>query len=190
MKIPIEISARHIHLSQKDLDVLFGENYALQKEKDLSQPGQFASKETITIEGPKATIERVRIIAPVRAQTQLEISITDSYALGVSITKPNLSGDLDDSVGDIKIIGPAGEVKLDKGVIVAKRHLHIEPELAKKLNIRYGDEISIETYGDRSIIFNNVIVRSTENVDALSFQLDTDEANAAGIKNGDLGELI
>lgn len=190
MKIPIEISARHIHLSQEHVNILFGDNYNFVKERDLSQIGQFATKETLTIKGPKSIIENVRIIAPIREETQLEISMTDAYSLGVNIGKPTLSGDLKHSVGGIEIVGLHGKVILDKGVIVAQRHLHIQPQLANELNIKNNDKISIKTYGERSLIFNNVIVRSHENVDFLSFQIDTDEANAAGLRNGDFGEIV
>ena len=170
MNIPIEISARHIHLSQHDLDVLFGTNYCLAKEKDLSQVGQFATKETLTLEGPKGKIDRVRIIAPVRLQTQVEISITDSYCLGINIEQPTLSGDLQTSSGGIEIIGPVGTITLEKGVIVAQRHLHIDPETAQKLNLENGQNVCIETNGKRAVIFKNVTVRTKESA-TLSFHV-------------------
>lgn len=190
MKIPIEVSARHIHLSQQDLDILFGKNYQLQKEKDLLQPRQFAAKETVKIIGKKNSFDNVRIIGPVRSQTQLEITITDSYFLGINPPGVKISGDLADSTGGLEIVGKIEKIKLEKGIIVAKRHLHIEPDKAKKINIKDGDEISIEIIGIRSVIFNQVVVRSKADIDALSFQLDTDEANASGVKTGDFGEIV
>lgn len=189
MNIPIEISARHIHLSQHDLDILFGVNYCLAKEKDLSQTGQFATKETLTLKGSKGKIDCVRIIAPVRPQTQVEISITDSYCLGIKIEQPTLSGDLQTSSGGIEIIGPVGKVIMEKGVIVAQRHLHIDLETAQKLNLKNGQNICIETIGKRSVVFKNVAVRIKESA-TLSFQVDTDEANAAGLNNGDFGKIV
>lgn len=189
IKIPIEISARHLHLSQCDLDILFGRGYKLRTYIELSQPGEFAAKESITIRGPKSKYTNVRIIGPLRDETQLEISISDSYYLGIFTPPVLVSGDLKKSAGGINIIGPKGEINLKKGVIIAKRHLHISPVMAKKLNLKHLDLISIKTTSVRSIIFNNVVVRSRPNKDKLSFQIDTDEANAAGIKKGDWGEV-
>lgn len=187
--VPIEISARHIHLSQNDADIIFGTNYIFTNLNNLSQPKQFATTETVDIIGPKKTISNVRIIAPVRSNTQLEISVTDSFTLGIKQPNVLLSGHLKNSSGGIIIKGPKGEINLKNGVIVAKRHLHIDPNTAKNLNISSGDIVSIKTQGERSIIFENVVVRSSEN-DKLSFQLDTDEANAANVKNGDKGIII
>jgi len=190
MKIPIEVNARHIHLSQTDLDKLFGNNYQLTVLKKISQVNQFAACETITIKGPRNTIFNVRIVGPLRAQTQLEITITDSYFLGIVPPPILLSGQLEKSSGGLTICGPKGEVKLNRGVIVNQRHLHIEPEKAKLLNIKDNQIVSIKTTGTRPIIFQNIIVRSNKNKDNLSFQIDTDEANAAGIKSGDYGEIV
>lgn len=177
-------------MSQSDLDKLFGAGYKLRTLKELSQPGQFAANETIKIVGPKNEYANIRIIGPVRNQTQLEITITDSFFLGIKIPPILESGNYNESFGGLKIIGPRGEIGLEKGIIVAQRHLHISPDEAKELKVRHHDLISIKTTGVRSIIFNNVMVRSLENVDKLSFQLDTDEANAAEIKTGDFGEII
>lgn len=187
MKIPIEISARHAHLSQKDLEILFGCNYQLKKSKDLSQPGQFAAQETVKIKGPKGEIDKVRILGPVRPQTQIEVSMTDGFFLGIQ-PPLRLSGNLAGSTG-IKIIGSRGEVNLKEGLIVAKRHLHVSPEEAKKLNIKNGDLVSVKTSDERSVIFNNIIVRVDKNF-RLACQLDTDEANGAGVRQGEWGELV
>lgn len=189
MKIPIEISARHLHLSQADVNILFGKNYQLNSLKPVSQPGQFATKETAKVVGPKGVYEKVRIVGPVRPDTQVELSITDCFYLGIQ-PKILVSGDIENSVGGLKLIGPAGEVELRKGVLVAKRHLHISPSEAEDLKLKHLDVISIQTTGQRSVIFNNVVVRSRAGVDKLAMHIDTDEANAAGIKSGDFGEII
>jgi propanediol utilization protein len=187
MKIPLEISARHIHLSQSDLEILFGKNHKLQKLKDLSQPGQFAARETIKLVGPKGEIDNVRIIGPQRARSQVEISKTDGFILGI-VPPPRLSGDVVGSPG-IKIVGPKGEVNLVEGLIIAKRHLHISLDEAKNLKVKHGDLISIKVEGERGVIFNNVVVRVDKNF-RLACQLDTDEANAAGVKQGYFGWLV
>lgn len=189
MKIKIEISARHIHLSKNDSDVLFGEDHQFTKRNDLSQPNQFAANETVDIESSHSLIKNVRIVCPLRAQTQLEISKTDVRILGINV--PVLvSGDLKKSAGNVKVIGPEGEINLESGVIIAQRHLHIETEIAKKNHLNNGDLISILVSGIRSVIFNNVAVRSRNNLDKLSFQVDTDEANAAGIDKSTVAEII
>ncbi|MCL5794869.1 MAG: phosphate propanoyltransferase [Patescibacteria group bacterium] len=188
-KVNIEISARHVHLSQNDLEVLFGSGYKLAVYKNLSQPGQFSSQETVDIKSRNNTIEKIRIVGPIREQTQVELSLTDCRLL--KIDAPILvSGNLNNSVGDIIIVGPHGTIKLKKGVIVAQRHLHIEPDKAKTLNIQNGDLIAIKINGQRSLIFNNVAVRSRKDIDKFVVHLDTDEANAAGIDGENTGEII
>ena len=188
IKIPIEVSARHVHLSRKDLDKLFGKGYQLTKIKNLSQPEQFAAKETITIKGKRGEIKNVRILGPVRQKTQVEISKTD--AINLKIEAPvRLSGNLKLSGGCI-LIGPKGKIKLKEGVIIAWRHLHIEPKLAKKYNLKNGQFVSIKVKNTkRSLTFHNVIVRVSPKF-RLAFQIDTDEANAAGIDKFGEGELI
>lgn len=187
-KIPIEVSARHVHLASNDLVGLFGKGYQLTSLKRLSQPGQFACQESIAIVGPRDEIANVRIIGPLRDKTQVEVSLTDCRKLGVQGLIRS-SGETQNTPGII-LRGPKGEVNLAEGVIVAQRHLHIEPKLASQYNLENGDFISIKTKGLRSVIFNNVVVRSGEGLDYLSFQVDADEANAAGLKNGDEGEII
>jgi putative phosphotransacetylase len=188
-KIPIEVSARHIHFSQSDLEKLFGYGFTLTKKNDVSQPGQFAANETIKLIGPKNEINGVRIVAPTRDETQLEISMTDAYNLGLDIPPVRVSGDLEHSGGGLKILGPNGKIDLTNGIIIAQRHLHIEPEKAKEFGIKDGDLIDIKIEGARSLIFQKVIVRSRKDTDKLSFQLDTDEANAADVKTNDEGEI-
>lgn len=189
IEVPIEVSARHIHLCQKDLEVLFGENYHLSLKNDLSQPGQYAANETVTVIGPEKSID-VRIIGPVRKDTQLELSITDSYMLGIEVPEIKVSGDLDQSKGGVKLKGPNGEIKMQKGVIVAQRHLHIEPEKAKIIGLSNGDIIDIKVEGIRSLIYKNVIIRSHEGIDSMSFQIDTDEANAGAIDKNSKGWIL
>lgn len=175
--IPIEVSGRHLHLSRQDLDLLFGKDYALTIIKDLSQPGQFAANETVTLIGPKGILEKVRILGPVRKATQVEISLTDSYKLGV---KPVIreSGDIENTPGAV-IAGPNGVVKLDKGIIVAKRHIHMTPPDAEKYGVTDKQIVGTEIDGARKLIFYNVVVRVSKDF-KLDLHLDTDEANAAG----------
>ena len=186
---PLEISARHIHLSEKDLDVLFGQGSQITVFKNVSQPGQFSTNETLDVVGPKGTLKAVRIVGPVRSQTQVELSMTDTRVLGI---KPPLkvSGDLESSLGGLKLIGPAGEVELNRGIIIAKRHLHIQPELALEWGIKQGDVVKVKIGGERALVFDQVIVRSRDGIDALAVHLDTDEANAAGLVGGEIGEVI
>jgi len=188
MSIPIEISARHIHLTHEDMEKLFGKNYNLKIKKDVSQPGQFAAEETLTIENNNQKIEHVRIVGPERKESQVEISLTDAYHLEVN-PPVRLSGEIEGTPG-ITLSGPVGKIQLKKGLIIAKRHLHISPLDAGKLKLKHKDIVSVRTKGERAVIFNEVVVRSRKGKDEMSFQLDTDEANAAGVKNGDLGEII
>lgn len=189
MNIPIEVSARHLHLSDLDCQKLFGSTN-LKTKKSLSQPNQFAAEETVKIVGPKSEIADVRIIGPNRERSQLEISITDAFNLGITIPAVLVSGMLDNSAGGLKIVGKSGEIMLNRGVIVAARHLHISPEEAEQFNIKDNMTIKIQAGTTRKVIFDNVIVRSRKNIDKLSFQIDTDEANAAGVKNGDQAVII
>lgn len=187
MKVPVGISNRHIHLSREHVDLLFGKGYQLKKLKDLKQTGQFACEETVTIEGPKGKIHHVRILGPERKQSQVEISKTDSFILGV---KPPIrdSGDLVQTPG-IVIEGPKGRVELTEGVILPVRHIHMDEEDAKKIGVRDKDIVSVKTKGERSVILENVLCR-VHNSYVLEFHVDTDEGNAANLKNGDLVEII
>lgn len=187
VKIPVEISARHIHLSQKDLEVLFGKGYHLTQKRALTQPDEFAAQETVTVRFKDKEISQVRVIIPLRPQTQLEISLTDAYGLGL----PGLikqSGDLKGTPG-VLLTGPKGQVELKEGAIVAQRHLHISPREALKLGINGKDVVSIKIDGPRMTTFHNFKVRKGDNF-KLSAHLDTDEGNAAGIASKTLGELI
>lgn len=185
--VPVGISNRHLHVSQADLEILFGQGYQLKVMKDLSQPNQFAAEECVMVVGKKGVFEKVRILGPARKLTQIEISLTDSYALGVPPMVRD-SGDTKGTPGCI-IVGPKGSVTLKEGVIVAARHLHMHTKDAEKLGLKDLDRIAIKAPGPRSIIFNNVLARVNEQY-ALDFHLDTDEANAAGLKNGDMLEIV
>lgn len=174
--IKIEVSARHCHLSQKHLDKLFGKGYKLKKLKDLSQKGQFASKERITLKTADAQIDNLRILGPVRKATQVELAMTDARKLNI---KPpvRVSGFIEDTPG-ATLIGPKGSVLLKQGVIIAKRHIHCSPAQAKEMGLKKGEHVSVLTHGDRSVTFHDVVIRIDKKFD-LSFQIDTDEGNAS-----------
>ncbi|HEY3423420.1 MAG TPA: phosphate propanoyltransferase [Negativicutes bacterium] len=177
--LAIGISNRHIHLSPKHLELLFGTGYSLQKHKDLSQPGQFAAQENVTLLGPKGSIERVRVLGPVRPETQVEISVTDCFQLGI---QPDIrdSGQIEGTSG-LKIDGPAGTVVLDRGVIVAARHIHLHSEQAKQWNIEDRQRVNVRINSERPAILQNVLVRVSSEF-AGELHLDTDEANGALVK--------
>lgn len=185
--IPVGISNRHIHISQEHLDVLFGKDYKLVKMKDLSQPGQYAAEERVDVVGPKKTLKGVRILGPVRGETQIEVSITDAFTLGVEPVVRN-SGDLDNTPG-VKIVGPQGEVVIDKGVIVAARHIHMHTTDAEKFGVTDKEIVKVKVEGPRAITFENVLVRVNKDY-ALEMHVDTDEGNAAQLKNGSMVELV
>ena len=185
--IPVGVSNRHLHVDQKTLEALFGKGYQLTPFKLLSQPAQYAAAEKVDLIGPKGEIKGVRILGPVRKETQVEISLTDSFKLGV--TPPvRESGDLEGTPG-IKLRGPQGEVTLNKGLIIALRHLHASVEDGKLLGIKDKDIIRVETFGPRKLIFDNVLVRISEKY-FLELHIDTDEANSAGLKTGDPVKIL
>jgi propanediol utilization protein len=188
MKIPIEISARHAHLSQKDADILFGKNYKFKIIKNLSQEGQYAYEETVELVGPKNSITDVRVLGPCREKTQIEITETDARTLGIHAPVKR-SGDLNGTPG-IKIIGSKGEIETKEGVIIALRHLHMDPATADKLGIKDGDRVKVDINGIRDLIFENVLVRVHPSF-RLAMHIDTDEANAAEInEENHFGELM
>ncbi len=188
LAIPVGVSNRHIHLSREDVDTLFGKGYRLIPVKDLKQPGQFACAETLTVKGPKGSIDKVRVLGPERPQTQLEISVTDSYALGIR-PPVRMSGDLKGSEA-FEIIGPAGTVCKDAGAIVALRHIHMTPETAKAYGFTDRQLVDVEVGSeDRKTIFRNVPLRVTD-TSALEIHLDTDEANASGAVNDSLARIV
>ncbi|WP_260287403.1 phosphate propanoyltransferase [Peribacillus aracenensis] len=187
LMIPVGVSNRHIHLSSHDVEILFGNNYELTPIRELSQPGQFAAKEQVTLLGPKGMIQNVRILGPVREDTQVEISKTDGFQLGIH-PPIRLSGSIDDTPG-LTLIGPKGCVALHKGVIIAKSHVHMSPENAQHFDVKHGDGLLLQSIGERSIIFLDVIVRVAPRY-KLDFHVDLDEGNAAGLKTGDYLKVV
>jgi len=185
--IPVGLSNKHIHLSKEHLDILFGEGYELTKFKDLSQPGQYAANEKVDVVGPKGTLKGIRILGPTRKETQVEISLTDSFVLGVNPPVRD-SGDLIDSPG-AKIVGPKGEVVIEKGVIAASRHIHMHTSDAENFGVVDKEVVSVRVGGKRGLVFDNVIARVNPEY-ALELHLDIDEGNAAGLKNGATVELV
>lgn len=182
LRIPIGISNRHIHLSEEDLYILFGKGYKLTKKVDLKQPGQFASNETVTIRGPKGEFNKVRILGPLRNESQVEISRTDSFRLGIKALVRE-SGDLD-GTSDIELIGPKGSIKLSKGAIIALRHIHMSEENAKVMGLKDKDTVEVQICGKRSGVLGDVLVRVSPKY-KLEMHVDMDEANAFDLKNND-----
>ena len=187
MNIPVGVSARHVHLSQEHLELLFGSGATLHKKKDLSQPGQFAAEETVDLQGPKGTISGARVLGPVRPHTQVEVSKTDALKLGLN-PPVRESGDILGTPGLI-LVGPQGQVELPYGVIVAQRHVHFSEEDAREFDVENGDELTVRCEGERSVLFEHVVARVSPSYD-LDFHIDTDEANAAGLRSGDEVEVV
>jgi propanediol utilization protein len=185
--VPIGISNRHVHISQAHLAALFGAGYALQNKKNLSQPGQFAAQETVVLEGPKGTIGNVRILGPVRPETQVEISATDSFQLGVQPVVRD-SGQHEGSSG-IRLRGPKGTVEIKRGVIVAARHIHLDPTQAKEWNVSNGQRVTVKIAGERPVIFQDVLVRVSSQFRG-EMHLDMDEANAALVNRDTQGIIV
>ena len=187
LKIMVETSARHIHLTQEDLDTLFGKDYKLTPKKDLSQVGQFACVEKVEVVGPKSSI-KMSILGPVRPETQVELAKTEARSIGID-APTRMSGDLKGTPG-CKVIGPKGEITIDHGVIVAKRHAHFTPEQAVEYGVKDGQNIQIKLdYNERALIFGDVIARVSKTA-GLAVHIDTDEANAAGLPGTVDGEVI
>lgn len=184
----VEISARHVHVSPKDLETLFGKGYQLTPKKDLSQPGQYACEERVDIIGPKRELKGVSILGPVRPATQVELSLTDARSVGIAAPVRE-SGDIFGSAA-CKIVGPAGEIDLPEGVIIAKRHIHMTPADAEKYNIVDNQVVSVAIHTEgRSLIFGDVVARVSSKF-SLAMHVDTDEANAAGIPGSCIGEIL
>lgn len=178
--IPVGISNRHVHLSERDVEMLFGKGYQLTKLKDLSQPGQYACNEILTICGPKGAIERVRVLGPARSKTQVEVMVGDCIKLG-AMPQVRLSGDLCRTPG-ITLVGPKGSVQIEEGLMVAQRHIHMTPEDAKNLGVHDGEVVSIKVEDLRGGIYNNVVVRAND-ASKLECHLDIEEANAMCINS-------
>lgn len=187
-KVLVETSARHIHVSQEHLEILFGKGATLTNKKDLSQPGQYACTERLTVVGPKRELAGVTILGPVRPATQVEISLTDARSIGVAAPVRE-SGDTKGSA-PCKLVGPCGEVELEEGVIVAKRHVHLTPEAAAEFGVVDKEIVGLKlTSADRSAILGDVVIRVNANF-APAAHLDTDEANAAGLSGEVYGEIV
>lgn len=190
MQVPIEVSARHLHLDQKTYESLFGTGVELTVRNQLSQPGTFAANETVTLKTESGRIEDIRILGPLRDYCQIEISKTDAHQLGID--PPIRDTDELELAGTpgATLIGPKGEVVLDKGLIIAWRHIHLNPEEAKRLGLNDGDLVKVDIDSDpRSVVFENVLVRVSPNY-KLAMHIDTDEANAAGVTSGEFGTII
>jgi acetate kinase len=185
--IPVEVSAHHVHLSREHTNALFGAGYELTVRSDLSQPGQYACEETVDLVGPRGRVERVRILGPQRARTQVEIAMTEEFKLGIR-APIRASGDLSGSPG-ITLKGPKGALYVPEGVICSVRHVHIPPEDALVLGLKDRDICMIRVEGERTLIFGDVLVRVNPDY-RLAMHIDTDEANAAGVRSGMEGHLV
>ncbi len=184
----VETSARHVHVTQQDLETLFGPGYQLHPKKYLSQPGQFASEERVDVVGPKKTLSRVSILGPIRPATQIELSLTDARSIGVDAPIRE-SGDVAGS-GACKLVGPCGEVEVPEGVIAAKRHIHMTPEDAAEFGIQDKQIVSVKVNTpDRALIFGDVVVRVSPKF-SLAMHIDTDESNAACASGNVMGEIV
>lgn len=186
-ELPVALSARHVHLSPDHVEALFGKGHRLRVFKWLSQVDQFAAVETVTLIGPRGRIENVRVLGPARGATQVEIAYTEARQLGVHPPVRD-SGDHRDTPG-ITLEGPAGRITIPQGVIVAARHIHMHPDEAAQFGVKNGDRVRVRTRGPRAVIFDNVLIRVSEQF-RLEMHIDTDEGNAAGLQNGDLVELV
>jgi len=187
MKIPVEVSARHIHLSKPDLEKLFGVGYELKKIKQLSQPEDFACEELLGIQVGSKKFENVRIVGPLREKTQVEISLTDAIGSGV-IPPVKLSGDLN-MTSPVALEGPKGAINLEEGLIVAKRHIHCATDEAANLGLKNNDVVSVKVPGERGLVFDNVVARIKDGY-KLCMHIDTDEGNAAGINKIGEGTIL
>ena len=188
MKFLVETSARHVHVCKETLETLFGAGYELTVKKPLSQPGQYASNERVTVVGPKRELANVSILGPCRGADQVELSATDARSIGISAPVRE-SGDVAGSAG-CKLVGPCGEVELTEGVIAAKRHIHATPEDAAELGVADKDIVSVKIdTPERSLVFGDVVVRVSPSY-ALAMHIDTDESNAAGCGREVFGEIV
>lgn len=186
-QVSVGVSNRHLHLSVHDIEALFGKGYSLTNKKDLSQPGQFACEETVTLIGPKGSIAGVRILGPARNESQVELALTDAIKLGLKVPVRD-SGNLQDTPG-LEIANGDKKIRLDRGAIAAMRHIHVTEEDALKYGLKDKELVKVAVDGPRGGEFHNVLIR-VKSTFALDFHIDTDEANAFGIKNGDTATVI
>ncbi|MDA8427557.1 MAG: phosphate propanoyltransferase [Treponema sp.] len=187
-RVIVNLSNRHIHVSKEDLAALFGPGHKLTRTKDLMQPGQYACEEVVTVRGPKGSLDNIRILGPERKETQCEILASDVFKLGVSGCPTRESGQLDGSF-PFEIIGPAGTLKKTRGLIIAKRHVHFDPESAQRFGVADKELVSLRVGEERAAVFENVVCRVSESY-ALECHLDFDEGNAVGIGSGSHGTVI
>lgn len=187
-KVPVGLSNKHVHLSQKDINILFGEGHELTAIKDLGQPGQFACDEKVDLVGPKRTIKGVRVLGPARGESQVEISLSDGFTLGIQDVPVKGSGSLDGTPG-MKLVGPKGEVELNQGVIAAARHIHMTPNDAAEFGVKDKDMVKVKVEGERGLVFENVLIRVHDSF-ALEFHVDVEEGNAAMLQNKQMLEVI
>lgn len=185
--VEIEVSAKHVHLSERDFKILFGENEVLKAKRPLSQPGQFLSEQRVSLIGPKGRLERVAILGPYRSKSQVELSKSDCVALGIDAPLRE-SGDLEGSAG-IKIEGPNSTLELKEGAIIAHNHIHVTEPDSHLLNLKNGSRVKVEVLSDRPIVFNDVIIRVSKDFNC-KMHIDFDEANAAFVKGFTLGKII
>jgi propanediol utilization protein len=186
--IPVEISNHHVHLTRDSLDILYGKDYELTKLRDLSQPGEFASNERVSIVGANMkVIEKVRILGPLREYTQAELSITDGYFLGLDLPT-RISGNIKGSP-PIIFIGPKGVLTLSEGAIRAARHIHMTPKDAEHCQVKNGDRVKVEVSGEHGVIYKDVVIRISQK-SKLALHLDTDEANAGNVKGSGLARIL
>jgi len=185
LDINVGVSSRHIHLHEDHVKILFGHDLTCYK--DLTQPGQYACNEKVDLVGPKGTIKGVRVLGPTRRATQVEVSKTDSIILGLDVPL-RMSDDIEGTPG-IKLVGEKGEIILDKGVIVAKRHIHMSPEDAEKAGVTNGEMVWVSANTPRKLVMGDIVIRVSKTF-ALDFHIDTDEANAAWLKSGDKIRIV
>ena len=183
--VPLEASGRHVHLTEDQARTLFG--HELTPERELSQPGQYLCRERVNVMGPKGEFRNVAVLGPARKEAQVEISFTDGKTLGIALPL-RLSGDVKDSPG-CTLIGPRGQVVLNRGVIAAQRHIHLTPEDGERFGVSDGQVVSLQTFTSRPCVFQDVAVRVSRDF-AAAVHLDYDEANACGFRQGDLGRII
>lgn len=186
-QVILNVSARHVHLSPAHVEALFGPGYRLTRLRDLMQPGQFAANETVAVIGPRGSFPKVRVLGPARDETQLEISLTDGRTLGIDVPV-RLSGKIDGTPGVI-LEGPRGRVEIPRGVIAAARHIHLGPADAARFGVAHGQKVRVRTGGSRPLTFDDVIIRVSDRF-VPEMHIDTDEANAGALKDGDRVEIL
>jgi len=185
--VTVGVSNRHVHLSRRDMEILFGPDYELKREKQLSQPGEFAAEETLTVVGPKGALENVRVLGPLRNKIQVEISLTDGFKLGIKPPVRN-SGNLEGTPGAV-LVGPAETLVLEEGVILVARHIHMNSADAERYSLKDGQHVRVRFGGVRGLVMENVIVRVKPTYE-LELHVDKDEANAALLTNGSKVEIL